>query len=248
MPVPSGLVGPDGERSEKRFNVYRNNVVTGLVDALGAAFPAVRRIVGDEFFAAMARIYVSLEPPESPVMLEYGGTFPDFIETFAPASSVPYLRDIALLERAWVEAYHAAEASPVDLALLATIEPHSLAHLRLVPHPSARVVRSSFPAVQIWLMNIEGDEPTGIDIASGGEDALVLRPHADVEVRRLPVGAAAFIRGIAANVPIAEATTLALDENACFDLAGALRDLFAIDAIVGWSLEASDSGQPARHP
>ncbi len=49
MPVPAGLVGPDREPSEKRFNVYRNNVVVGLVETLRAAFPAVRRIVGDEF-------------------------------------------------------------------------------------------------------------------------------------------------------------------------------------------------------
>jgi len=41
MPVPLGLVGPDRETSEKRFNVYRNNVVAGLVEALKAAFPAV---------------------------------------------------------------------------------------------------------------------------------------------------------------------------------------------------------------
>ena len=32
--LPSGLVGPDGEPSLRRFSVYRNNVVVGLVDAL----------------------------------------------------------------------------------------------------------------------------------------------------------------------------------------------------------------------
>lgn len=240
MPMPPGLVGPDRQPSEKRFNVYRNNVVVGLVDALKAAFPAVLRIVGDEFFAAMARIYVSRHPPESPVMLDYGGTFPDFIEAFGPANSVPYLHDVARLERAWAEAYHAAEVSPIDHAVLATIDPDSLPHLRLTLHPSARVVRSCIPVVQIWQMNIDRGKPTGVDITIGGEDALVLRPHAEVEVRRLPVGAAAFIHAIAANHSMNEATTLALDDHADFDLAGALRDLFMIGAIVGLSQRASD--------
>jgi hypothetical protein len=247
-PVPRGLVGPDREPSEKRFNVYRNNVVAGLIETLKAAFPAVCRIVGDEFFAAMARVYVALEPPRSPVMLDYGETFPDFIDRFGPAKSVPYLPDVARLERAWVEAYHAAEAQPADPALLATIDSRSLPKIGLTLHPSVRVIRSSFPAVQIWLMNIDGGVPAAIDISSGGENALVVRPIAEVEVRRLPAGAATFILSLAAGASLADATTLAFDDDSGFDLAGALRDLFAIKAIVGWNLrEGSEFSPTARH-
>jgi Putative DNA-binding domain len=247
MPVPRGLIDPDRQPSEKRFNVYRNNVVTGLVETLKAAYPAVRRIVGDEFFAAMARVYVALEPPSSPIMLDYGETFPDFIGKFAPAISVPYLSDIARLERAWVEAYHAAEAPAADPAQLATIDSSSLAQVSLTLHPSIRVVRSSFPAVQIWLMNIDGGVPTAIDIAGGGENALVVRPVAEVEVRRVPDSAATFILGLAASASVADATALALDEDSNFDLAGALRDLFAINAIVGWTVrEGSEFSSTAR--
>ena len=53
QPLPEGLVGPDGRPSLKRFNVYRNNVVAGLTATLKDAFPAVARIVGEEFFLAM---------------------------------------------------------------------------------------------------------------------------------------------------------------------------------------------------
>jgi hypothetical protein len=234
MRVPAGLIGPDRDPSEKRFNVYRNNVVIGLIDALKAAFPAVCRIVGDEFFTAMARVYVAHEPPTTPVMLDYGGTFPDFIGRFEPARSVPYLADVARLERAWVQAYHAAEAQPLDPAQLAMIEAPSLPHLVLKLHPSVRVVRSSFAVVQIWSMNIEGGIPVAIDLASGGESALVVRPHAEVEVRRLPDGAATFIEGLTSNLSVAEAAALAFDEFPTFDLTGALQELFMIHAITGW--------------
>ncbi|NPT34601.1 HvfC/BufC N-terminal domain-containing protein [Paraburkholderia xenovorans] len=248
MPVPVGLIGPDQEPAEKRFNVYRNNVVAGLVEALKAAFPAVCRIVGDEFFAAMARVYVALEPPKSPIMLDYGETFPDFVGTFEAAKSVPYLPDVARLERAWVEAYHAAEAPPTHPAVFATIDSRRLAQVGLTLHPSLRVVRSSFPIVQIWLMNIDGGVPTAMDICSGGDNALVVRPLAEVEVRRVPAGAASFILALAAGAPVADATTLALRDDSDFDLAGALRDLFAIDAIVGWNMrEGFDSKPIARY-
>ena len=248
MRIPPGLVGPDQEPSERRFNVYRNNVVAGLVEALKAAFPAVRRIAGDEFFAAMARVFVALEPPRTPIMLDYGKTFPDFIRRFEPARSVPYLPDVARLERAWVEAYHAAETPPADPALLATIDSRSLPQIAFTLHPSVRVVRSSFPVVQIWSMNIDGGVATAIDIASGGESALVVRPHAEVEVRRLPAGAATFIEGLASNASVTEAATLAFHEYASFDLAGALRDLFMIKAIAGWNIREGSGFSPiARH-
>ncbi|NYH16471.1 HvfC/BufC N-terminal domain-containing protein [Paraburkholderia bryophila] len=245
--VPPGLVGPDREPSEKRFNVYRNNVVVGLVETLRAAYPAVCRLVGDEFFAAMARVYVALEPPRSPIMLDYGETFAAFIERFEPANSVPYLADVARLERAWVEAYHAAEALPIDPAQLATIDSHSLPQVVFALHPSARVVRSSFPAVRIWQMNIDGGEPAAIELSGGGENALVIRPLAEVEVRQAPASAATFIQSVAAHASVAEATTLAFDEDADFDLAATLRDLFAINAIVGWRLrEAAEFSPTAR--
>ena len=63
--APEGLVGPDGQPSPRRFDVYRNNVVAGLIAALGEAYPVVLRLVGLEFFRAMAAAYVTRRPPQS---------------------------------------------------------------------------------------------------------------------------------------------------------------------------------------
>ena len=78
-PVPRGI------SPARRFSVYRNNVVAGLVKALASRFPAVERIVGEEFFAAMARAFVVARPPRSAVLASYGEEFADFIAAFAPA-------------------------------------------------------------------------------------------------------------------------------------------------------------------
>ena len=61
----------------------------------------------------MARAYALAEPPRSPVLMDYGAGFADFIAGFAPAASLPYLPDVARIERAWREAYHAADAEPL---------------------------------------------------------------------------------------------------------------------------------------
>lgn len=236
-PVPSGLVGPDGRPSAKRFAVYRNNVVVGLIETLKAAYPVVHRLVGEAFFVAMAREYVMIEPPSSPIMLHYGAGFPAFIGGFEPAAALSYLGDVARLERAWAEAYHAAEAPPLDASALTGVPPGELPHLMLTFHPSMRVVRSVFPIVSIWQANVENADGALIDLDDGGEDAIVARPKAEVEVRRLPVGAAAFMEALQEGLPVIEALKEGLSSSPRFDLAGTLRGMAEAGVIVGGHIQ-----------
>lgn len=243
--IPAGLVGPDGMPSARRFAVYRNNVVAGLIEALKAAFPATCRIVGEDFFAAMARIYVAYEPPASPVMLDYGAGFPSFVGGFAPAAALPYLGDVARLERAWAEAYHAAEAKPVNPSALADVDPARLPALRLLLHPSLRIVRSRYPMVRIWQMNTAGGVPAPVALDAGAEDALVMRPAAEVEVRALQPGTAVFTEALMAGAPVLDALTRALASDHRFDLCRALAGLLEADAIIGWE---PPHDRPGRNP
>ena len=239
LPVPFGLVGPDGEPSPKRFAVYRNNVVIGLTETLKDAFPAVHRIVGAEFFQAMARAYVVVEPPRSPILLDYGAGFPDFIGEFEPATVLPYLADVARIERAWTESYHAPEAPPIDPAVLADIPQRQLPEIRLHLHPSTRLVWSQFPALTIWQMNVGDGVPAPVDLAAGGEHALVVRPQANVEVRLISRDSFKFIQALADGAPVLAATRVALADDCRFELTANLSDLMQVGALVGYELEQS---------
>ncbi len=190
------------------------------------------RLVGDEFFRAMARVYVEQEPPRSAVLLRYGESFPSFVAGFEPAESVPYLADIAALEWAWHAAYHAADAAPVSLDALASVAAHANdAVLKL--HPSLGVVSSAFPIVTIYELHEEGNEPPQTKLEAEGEDALVLRPDLDVEIRRLPAGAVIFIETLRAGRSIGEAAEAALRSAPDFDLEANLLGLMTSGAIVG---------------
>src|ERR1700757_4245369 len=125
-PTPSGVLGPRGKRAVKRYNVYRNNVTVSLIDALVAIYPAVQRITGTEFFRAMARFHVRATPPTSPLLFEYGRDFPAFIERYEYAQGMPWLADTARIERAWLDAYHAADALPLAPNALTEIPPDRL--------------------------------------------------------------------------------------------------------------------------
>lgn len=236
LPVPAGVVGPDREESVRRFSVYRNNVVLGLVGTLKDAFPAVQRIVGSEFFQAMARAYVAIEPPRSPMMFDYGAGFPDFIQRFEPGAVLPYLADVARIERAWSEAYHAADVSPIDADAFSEVRPDRLPAMSLVLHPSVRTVRSRFPALSIWRMNIDGGVPAPVDLEAGGEDVLVLRPTIDVEVRFVPDGSVDFIRALGDGQSVLAAFKTAVDCDPAFDLLANLSDLIRVGALIGYRL------------
>ncbi|MEO7244094.1 MAG: DUF692 family multinuclear iron-containing protein [Rubrivivax sp.] len=231
-PLPPGLVGPDGEPSERRFAVYRNNVVSGLIDTLQAAFPAVSRIVGSEFFRAMARVYCAQEPPDSPILLGYGAGFPDFIGTFEPAATLPYLPDVARIEHAWAGAYHAVDAAPLDPAALAQIAPDELAGLGLRLSPSVRLIRSLFPALTIWRMNVDDGVPAPVDLESGGENVLVARPGAEVELRLLSPASAEFIQSLIDGQPMIDAASAALAVDGGFDLSLNLVELLQSAIVI----------------
>lgn len=109
LPPPDGLSRPGGKPATRRFAVYRNNVAVSLVDALAAIYPTLQNLVGEEFFRAMAHAYVLHNLPTSPLLFTYGANFPAFIETFAPASALPFLPDVARVERAWLDAFHAED-------------------------------------------------------------------------------------------------------------------------------------------
>lgn len=234
LPVPDGILGRDGKQSERRFNVYRNNVVTGQVSTLCDAYPATARLVGEAFFRAMAREYVRAHVPTSPMMFDYGADFPAFIDVFPEARELPYLGDVARIERAWVEAYHAPEAPPLSgLGLrdvLAGSDPRSLT---LQLHPSMRVLRSLFPALSIWEMNTGSSHERSIGLDDGVEEMVVVRPDADVHVHRLTEGGADFLTSVANGLPLVNATEQAIARNASFDLVAHLAALVDAGLVIG---------------
>jgi hypothetical protein len=108
------IKAPNMQEQEVRLNVYRNNIAVSLVDALCDIFPITETLVGEEFFRAMARIYLLDNPPSSPIISEYGVGFSDFIRNFDPAKSIPFLADVAALEQTMLTLTHSEEYGTLD--------------------------------------------------------------------------------------------------------------------------------------
>lgn len=230
-PPPAAVSGPGGRTAARRYNVYRNNVTVSLINTLGAIYPATRRLTGDDFFRAMARSHVRVNPPASPLLFEYGRAFPAFIADYEHARATPWLADVARLERAWLDAYHAADIAPLTAEAYAAIAAHDLAGLRLTPHPATRVVASPYPVVTLFAVNRgSGGEPA-LPTATGPEDALITRPGLEVTVRHLPPGGAAFVTELIGGATLAAAAMTAAAAAPDFDLAANLAGIISAGAF-----------------
>ncbi|MHA7776390.1 HvfC/BufC N-terminal domain-containing protein [Roseibium sp. M-1] len=231
--TPAGVTGPDGQAAPKRFNVYRNNVIVSLCDALAQSFPAIGALLGEEYFRALARAFVLEHPPETPVLLWYGGGFADFIETFPPLKAYPYLADVARLEWAWLQAYHAADAAPLDPAALAAIAPEAVGDIRFEMHPAARIVPSNWAIWDLVRLNRFEPEPDEGLNPDCPQPVLVSRPDLEVNVLLLGPGGDIFLEALMRGASLGEAAGLALEACKEFNLSDCLSDCLSNGAFSG---------------
>jgi hypothetical protein len=239
LALPHGLHGPESGKADRRYAVYRNNVTVSLIGALEANFPAVKRLVGAEFFAGMAKEFVRAHPPKSRLLAEYGDELAGFIESFEPLADYPFIPDVARLERLWLDSYHEADAPVLDGAELAKLDPDALFASRFLVHPATRLFASPYAAVTIMSANrAEGEVPT-ID-ASKPEHGLITRPTLQVDVRTISASSHLFLTSLINGSPLADAAGAAMEAEAGLDLASNLQGMLA--AGVFTSLEQNNRG------
>ncbi|WP_246541960.1 DNA-binding domain-containing protein [Roseibium polysiphoniae] len=227
LPVPSGVVGPDGKPAPKRFSVYRNNVVVSLVEAIEQTFPSVQRMIGEDYFKALARAFVVENPPQSPVLMWYGAEFPAFLETFEPLAAYPYLTDVARIEWNWLQAYHAEDATPLSPEELAEVAPDALGNMTFKIHPAAIVVESAWPILSFVAVNrFLPDDDMAIDLKDA-QSVLITRPDLDVELMLLRPGGALFLEQLRSGSSLGQAAEAASAGAESFDLSGVLTDFLS---------------------
>ena len=203
--------------AQPAFAVYRNTVMKGCIDALEANFPAVTRLVGEEWFREAARRYVTSQLPREPWLLTYGATFPAFLSGYASAAGMPWLAEVARLDRLWTCVHTAPDDAALHAGALA-LNPASLARARLSPHPAARWAWfDGAPIYTIWRRNREQDsDASGIDWH--GEGALITRPTGAVQWTELEESACHFLNACGLGLTVLQAMEAALEVDPDVDL------------------------------
>lgn len=207
-----------------RVDIYRNNVLVNYQNALRDTYPALVRLVGDEFFNAAARRYARTHASTSGDLHDYGETFGDFLAGFEPAQSLPYLPDMARLEWAMHRVFHAADAAHLAPADFAGLDESRMPDLRLVLHPATRVLASAFPLLNIWqLCQPDSAAPeANVDLDAGGQCLLVIRREYAVHLEILTASEHALLSCLRDGGTLGEGVEQALRLHANFDLGACL--------------------------
>jgi Putative DNA-binding domain len=237
--LPAAVHGPYSGNVDRRYAVYRNNVTLSLIGALEANFPAVKRLVGGEFFAGMAKLFVRAHPPKSRLLAEYGDELAAFIETFEPLAAYPFIPDVARLERLWLDSYHEADAPVLDGAQLAKLDPDALFASRFAVHPAARLFASPYAAVSIMSANRAEGEVPEIDPAQPGF-GLVTRPLLQVDVRTISASSHFFLIRLIEGHSLAEAAEAGMEKDPAFDLAANLQGMLAAGVFTSLKHETQE--------
>ena len=221
----------------ERLQIYRNNVFLGLEAALAAVYAVVRRLVGDAYFRQVARRLIREYPSRSGNLHDFGRELPALLQALPDIGGLPYLADVASLEWSRHEAFHAADATPLDIEHLATLNDDAQARVRFDLHPSVRLVASRFPILSIWEANQEQEAHVpGIDLAMGADWLLVHRRGFEHRVERLTPGEFSLLSALAGGFPLADACDAATAAEAEVDIAAAMGRLVARGLLIDFHI------------
>lgn len=196
LETPVQLLQPNGMVAGERFDVYRNNVITSLVDAMAVGFPAVFRLLGEQYFRALAAAYARSHPPDSPVLFHYGDHFPAFIKGFEPLKDCPYLPDVAELELARRSSGCALDQKPLAAAQLALLGPETLMYIVPRAHASLRLLVSEWPILEIWSAQTGVAPRERPDMNLGSQSVLIIRPEMQVKSYALEADQYCFLNAM----------------------------------------------------
>ncbi len=234
--LPDLFKRTSGASMDKRFDVYRNNIRSSLVEALKQTFPVIERVVGPDYFKALAIAFLENNLPVRATLIGFGDGFPEFLDSVEGLHSLPYIADVARLEHAWLNAYNAADVRPLTGGDLASVPSERLQSLSLRPHPSLTLLSCELPVHEIWQKNRDGDT-SPIRLQPVREHLLIFRPRIDVIVTSIQAGEMAFLEACEARKTLEAAYEAGLESNPAFDLAEALAGFVAQGLFASFDLE-----------
>lgn len=184
---------PRGTIDDRR-HVYAHGYVARLVEALSLEYAAIAGILGAEAFAALVVRYVAVFPPRSFDLARAGDRLAAFLEYDGLTAELPFLPDLARLERAASECFTAADAEPARWDALGGLEPDRVARLSFRLVPGVALIDSAWPLGDLWNVRVEDlEDAVSIPLEGRPQSALVWRHAERVRVEAVSADEASLV-------------------------------------------------------
>lgn len=137
--LPADLFAGSEAAVLRGLRVHANSISHARLVALEETFPRLCEHLGAGEFNRLSRAFIEAGGAGRRALTDIGAGFADWLEDRIAA-------DIARVEWAWLESYHAADAAPLRLAGLAGGDEAALLATPVRRHPAARIVPLASPA------------------------------------------------------------------------------------------------------
>ncbi|ESQ91877.1 DNA-binding domain-containing protein [Asticcacaulis benevestitus] len=218
---------PDAAQGVAGLSIYRNTVCKGLSDAIAASFPAVLAVVGPDWLREAAVLFAHSHPPAQASLIHYGDAFPDWLAEFEPARQLPYLPDLARLDRLWTEAHLAADRVCLAPEALGAMSPDGFHYVSLQPVPSVRLVMFDTSIPDLWVALRGPKAPDELELLDEAQALLIWRPLSDVQTKCLKPAAFAFLEACRRGESVAAAVAMAATHMPLAEMPEMFADLFS---------------------
>ena len=217
----------------QRINIYADAYFYRLLECLKEEFPAALAVAGPKEFADLVRGYLAWRPPTEPSIFYAGRYLPEFLRNHSLPQRWPFIAELARLERATLESFHASDAPTLSGEVMSGIPAEQWPALELRAHPSLEILRGEWRVTELLSAVERGDkwveprhETTTLIVWRQGMQVLY-RNLEEVEIRAL-----AILREGASFAGICEAVATAACESDEVALIGRLLARWLADGII----------------
>lgn len=204
-----------GTPGEARLAVYAEGYLVRIREALAEVYEAVHHVLGENTFTELAEAYAACHPSHDYNLSFSGRHLPGFLTSWRLTQSLPFLPDLAMLEWRVCEAFHAFDAPPTDVRVLGRIPVRDWERLHLTVQPSAAIVDSAWPILDLWSARQQPRHKINIELAGRAQCALVSRQQDRVRCELIDQPQRRLLQALQAGQTLGEA---------CAELAASLAE------------------------
>lgn len=187
--VSSVLNPQGGAPGEKRTEVYAEGYLARMYDGLLDVCQVTHQLLGPERFFSAACLYAKKYPSQDYNLNLVGRHFSDFLRHY-PIKGMPYLEDLARLERLVSESFHAFDLPSLEFEKLAAVPPSAWGRIRFHFQPSVCLLQTGWPVFEIW------KDKRHRRVKPGPQQILISRQGVKVKCQLLDALAFRFLAGL----------------------------------------------------
>jgi Putative DNA-binding domain len=203
------------------MKAHANTISHARLVALEETFPLTRQAMGDTGFNNLSREFIETKAARASDNNGIGRGFSGYLRR---SGSAPEIEDLAAIEWAWLESYHASDAKALELCDIAGMPQDQLLGLLVHTHPSAHIVSLTAPLHAI-LAEVAAILPNPVAILS-------VRPNAEVKLVPLGEIETAVFAKAQKNTTIGNLLTCVAEHHEVTDPIGPIMTLLGAGALV----------------